>query len=437
MKVYYSTFGCKVNQYETENIREAMELRGHIETSLPVEADVCIVNTCTVTAQADSKCRQALNRLRRESPDCVLVCAGCMTQALNLAELPECDIIVGSHNKQDIPDLIDVFLTDRRRIVKITEQAACAELREMHNSGTGDKTRAYIKIQDGCEMNCTYCIIPKARGRIRSKPLELIKREAAALIAAGHREIILTGINLCCYGRERGFNGNSRLIDAVEAVCGLGSGHRVRLSSLEPELISESDIARFAALDNFCRHFHLSLQSGCDRTLAVMKRHYSTSEYTQLCTSLRSAMPDCTITTDLMVGFPGETDEDHRTSMDFVREIGFAQAHIFPYSARPGTPAAEMEQVDGAVKKRRAEEMKHLCTQLSEKHAASLVGTIQRVLFEKERSPHYHSGHSAGYIEVRVPRSNNGTLRYQMLDVLITVTEGAVCIGRLLRSDEI
>ena len=433
MKIFYSTFGCKVNQYETENIREALAQRGHEETAVPADADVCIVNTCTVTAQADSKCRQMLHRLRKESPDCVLVCAGCMTQALKNADLPECDIIAGSHNKQDIPDMIEEFLKERMRIVRITRQAACAELNEMHNSGTGNKTRAYIKIQDGCDLNCTYCIIPRARGHIRSKPPELIKKEAEALIAAGHREIILTGINLCCYGLDRSLKGRElRLIDAVEAVCALGSGHRVRLSSLEPELISDSDIKRFAALENFCRHFHLSLQSGCDKTLAAMKRHYDTAEYRRLCESLRAAMPDCTITTDIMVGFPCETEEDHRASMDFVRETGFAQAHIFPYSARPDTPAALMPQVDGATKKRRAAEMAAVCKELSEKFSRSLVGSVQSVLFENERSSEFHSGHSAGYINVKVPRLDSSSLRYQIRDVEIIGTDGAVCLGRLL-----
>ncbi|MBR6873595.1 MAG: tRNA (N(6)-L-threonylcarbamoyladenosine(37)-C(2))-methylthiotransferase MtaB [Ruminococcus sp.] len=433
MKIYYFTFGCKVNQYETEHIRETLEAGGDITVNSAEEAEVCIVNSCTVTAEADKKCRQFIHRLRRISPDSVIVCAGCMTQAhADIADrLPGCDIIVGSHNKNRIPGLIKEYLASRQRIIAVADIGEERCIEPMLNRSDDDHTRAYIKIQDGCDMSCAYCIIPRARGHIRSKPLDALVSEARGLIASGHKEIILTGINLCCYGRENG--GSLRLSDAVEAVSGIEAELRVRLSSLEPELITGEDIERWAALDKLCPHFHLSLQSGCDRTLKAMNRHYTAEQYAELCEKLRQVFPGCGLTTDIMVGFPGETEEDHRASLAFAERIGFSDAHIFPYSRRPGTPADAMPgQLPGDVKARRAAEMAEVCRRSREKYLASLAGTVQRVLFEKESSPDYHQGHSDSYAPVRIPRQGGVSLRREFRSVLITGSGDGYCFGTLI-----
>lgn len=432
MRVFYYTFGCKVNQYETENIRELFETRGNITVYSPEEADICIVNSCTVTSEADKKCRQYLHRIKKLSPDCVLVCAGCMTQAHgNIADiLPECDLIVGSANKTLIPDLVDEFMLTHERIVAVSDIWDCPSIESMTNTSYNDKTRAYIKIQDGCDMHCSYCIIPKARGHIRSKPVNDIISEAEKLIGSGHKELILTGINLCCYGREN--SGKQRLIDAIEAVCAIDGDFRVRLSSLEPELISDNDIFRMSRLTKLCPQFHLSLQSGCDKTLKAMNRHYTAAEYENLCSKLRAAFKDCAITTDIIVGFPGETEEDHRSNLEFAEKIGFSEAHVFPFSPRPDTPAFTMSgQVNGNIKKRRATEMSEICHLSQQRFMERFVGQTVEVLFEKETSPDYHQGHTSNYVLVKVNRFTPDSLRRQIKRVRISSVLDGFCLGEI------
>ena len=433
MKIYYYTFGCKVNQYETENIKELFCSKGHDVCEDFRKADICLVNSCTVTSEADKKCRQLIRRIRNQNPDCILICAGCMTQAHNnISELlPECDIIVGSRKKSDIPVLTEQFINTGERIIMIGDLDNDRKIEPMHNSFVDDKTRAYIKIQDGCDMSCSYCIIPRARGHICSKSLDSIKKEAADLIASGHKELILTGINLSCYGREQG--NSIRLADAVETVCSLDGDFRVRLGSLEPELLTEKDIARLASAEKLCPQFHLSLQSGSDRILALMRRRYTSADYAVICGRLRTFFPGCALTTDIMVGFPTESEEDHKASLEFVKQIGFSDAHIFTYSQRPGTDAAAMNgQIDGAVKHRRAEEMQEITALSREKYLRSMIGTVQRVLFEKENSPDRHQGHSANYILVTVPRTvPDISLRRRYLNVKITGSDNESCCGEI------
>ena len=434
MKTYFYTFGCKVNQYETENIRERLEGLGHTTVSDLKEAEVCIVNSCTVTSEADKKCRQLLHRIRHDNPGCILICLGCMTQAhKEIAErLPECDIIAGAHNKTLIPELIDRFMNTGERIVSVTPNDAAKTIEPMSNSSSDGRTRAYIKIQDGCDMHCSYCIIPNARGHIRSKPPAEIVKEAETLISSGYREIILTGINLNCYGRENG--GTLRLSDVIEALNGINEDFRIRLSSLEPELITDDDISRWSKCSKLCPQFHLSLQSGSAGILKAMNRHYTPEEYALLCSKLREAFPGCALTTDIMVGFPGETEEQHRESLVFAERIGFAEAHIFQYSRRPDTPADRMPgQLDGTVKHRRAAEMNSVCTRTRREYLESLVGTVQRVLFEKENCPEYHQGHSDNYTPVRVLRTSEVSLRRTFGQVLITNSDGDWCLGELIR----
>ena len=438
MKIFYYTFGCKVNQYETENIREQFEKLGHCTSENIAQADVCVINTCTVTAQSDSKCLQLIRRIRKENPLCVLAVSGCMTQAYpQLSEkLSECDIIVGSGNKTRIPEMVFQFISDGTRIVDIPEHKLHEKIEAMSNCSVESKTRAYIKIQDGCDMGCTYCIIPKARGHIRSKPIAELISEVTALVTSGHKEIILTGINLCCYGRD--FSDGTRLIDAIEAACSVSGDFRVRLGSMEPEMISDGDIVRMSRLEKLCPQFHLSLQSGCDKTLKAMNRRYSSDEYAVLCQKLRKHFPGCAITTDIMVGFPQETDQDFAESLAFAKKISFADAHIFPYSRRFGTAADKLSgQIGNNIKKLRAAQMTEVCAESRRSYLSDQTGTIQRVLFEKETSADYHQGHTAGYVIVRVPRkSSDISLKRQFFDVEIISSEDNCCTGRIISPDD-
>ncbi len=431
MKVFYYTFGCKVNQYETENIREAMNARGFGEADKAEESDVCIVNSCTVTAEADSKCRQLLRKLRRLSPEGVIVLTGCYAQAFekDAKDLGICDIVTGSRNKADVPELVCEFLKKREPVFRVKPFEKGEGLEPMKNLGSSRKTRAYIKIQDGCDQYCTYCVIPFARGHICSKTPGDIAEEAQALVGSGHREIILTGINMCCYGKDLGA---LTLADAAEAACKAQGDFRVRLSSLEPELMTDRDIERLAELDRLCPHFHLALQSGCDKTLKRMGRHYDTAQYEQIVKKLRAAFPGCAVSTDIMTGFPGETEEDFEASLDFVKRMRFSSAHVFPYSERQGTAAAKFSgAVPVNIRQERAARMRKVCLASQLEYNRSQVGRTLRVLFERERDPRYHRGHSDEYINVSIPRSGDGSLWRQFADVRITSADVNGCSGEI------
>lgn len=433
MKIFYYTFGCKVNQYETENIKQAFEKKGFETVFKIADAEVCVVNTCTVTANADSKCRQFIHRIKKENPGSVIILTGCFPQAFEeeAKAMTECDIITGSSDKTAIPALLEEFLESGQRIVKITPHKKGEDFEKMTNSEVVSKTRAYIKIQDGCDRYCSYCIIPYARGHIRSKPLSELKAEVERLAEGGHKEIILVGINLCCYGKD--FKNGIGLANAIEVACSVTGIERVRLGSLEPEMISDKDIERMAAQPKLCPQFHLSLQSGCDRTLSAMNRKYTAEEYEELCNKLRKHFKDCAITTDIMVGFPGETDEDFRESAEFVKKIGFARAHIFPYSKREGTPAARREeQISNSVKEKRAAEMEKICAESERKFLESMVGKTVRVLFERENCTDFHQGYSENYTQIKIPRKNSlKSLRREIFCVTIKKYENNYCLGEI------
>lgn len=433
MKIFYYTFGCKVNQYETENIRQLFEKSGHETSESFTDAQVCIINTCTVTSSADSKVMKLIRRIRKENPGCILVMTGCFPQAFSkeAKNITECDIITGASEKRLIPRLLNEFIASGKRIVRISPHRPGEAFEDMANSEVTSKTRAYIKIQDGCDRYCSYCIIPFARGQIRSKPLSRLKEEIAALAVGGHKEVILVGINLCRYGAD--LPGEVTLADAVDIACGENSIERVRLGSLEPEMISDEVIERLAGQEKLCPQFHLSLQSGCDKTLKEMNRKYTSSEYLSLCEKLRKNFPGCAITTDIMVGFPGETDEDLKQSLEFVRTVGFARAHIFPYSPREGTKAASRpDQVSGTVKEQRAALMKQVCDRSEEEFLKSMVGKTVKVLFEKENSPDFHQGYSENYTYIKIPRKNSQkSLRRMIFCVTIKEYNKNYCLGEI------
>lgn len=444
MKIFFYTLGCKVNHYETEALKEKFVLLGHECAKSIKEADAAIVNSCSVTGQANLKCRQILHKIKRQNENCILILTGCFPQAFEeeVRTFDFCDIICGSANKMKIPKMLDDFIAsdnldgdeNKHQIVNIQKHSKNDKIEEMSISGYIDKTRANVKIQDGCDQYCTYCIIPYARGHIRSKGLEEIKNEINALSKKGHKEIILVGINLCCYGKDLGEGKSIRLIDAIETACSVDGIERVRLGSIEPEMISDDDIKRMAKLNKLCPQFHLSLQSGCDKTLKEMNRKYTCAEYETLCLKLRKHFPDCALTTDVMVGFPGESDEDFNESLNFVKQIKFAKVHIFPYSKRDGTIAAKRsDQIDGKVKEIRAKVMEAECAKASNEFLNSQTGKIYPVLFEKEKSSYFFEGHTPNFIFVKIPRKNlklpKKSLRKMILYVRIEKAEKNYCIG--------
>jgi threonylcarbamoyladenosine tRNA methylthiotransferase MtaB len=428
MKITFYTLGCKVNQYETQVLSQLFAARGWevLDFSFDGGWDACVVNSCTVTAEGDRKTRQLLRRLRREHPDAALALTGCFPQAFpeEAAALPA-DVITGSRDRRGLADALERFLATRERVVEIRPHQKGEAFEEMETEDFGRRTRAFVKIEDGCENWCAYCIIPAARGPVRSKDPGALREELEALARSGHREVVLSGINLSAYGREFGL----RLIDAVELACAVPGIQRVRLGSLEPDVIGPEDFSRMAAAGKVCPQFHLSLQAGCDATLRRMGRRYDTAHYLRAVEEIRRRFPLAAITTDLMVGFPGETPEDFEESLAFARKVGFAKIHVFPYSRRPGTRAAAMPgQVPQEEKHRRAARLITAGEELRGAFLDSMVGTVQEVLFE-ERGENGQTGYTPNYTPVTVPEP--GSLKGQILPVRITGRLGDGCQGQI------
>ena len=431
MKVAFYTLGCKVNQVETEAMREAFAAAGH--TPVPEEApfDAVVVNSCTVTAESDRKTRQTVRRFRKERPEAVIVLTGCMAQAFakESEALAEADVVAGNTDVTEIVGLTERFLETGERVFSVKEHRSDERFNTPPIHAFAERTRAYMKIEDGCDRYCTYCIIPTARGAVRSKPLAQVRKEAEALAAAGFSEIVPVGINLTSYGKGEAFT----LCDAVEEICAVEGIKRVRLGSLEPDHISEEMLARFAAQEKFCPHFHLSLQSGCDKTLARMNRHYDTAFYRELVQKIRARFPDAAITTDIMVGFAGETAAEFEESAAFAEEIGFADAHVFAYSRRKGTVAANLPgQVTKTEKAERSRRMIAIAAKSQAAFLESRIGKTVPVLFETAAAG-YAEGYTANYIRVRVPSSCPHT--GEILPVRITESKDGVCFGEFSGSE--
>ncbi len=422
MKVAFYTLGCKVNQYETQSMREEFERRGHTAVSHHSDFDCIIINSCTVTAESDRKTRQLLNRFRRENQNALIVLTGCMAQVTNCANTLNAHIIVGNSDIKKVVDLAE-------KNVEITD--ICPHTRdEVFNTPSitdfAERTRAYMKIEDGCERYCTYCIIPYARGFVRSKPLLEIKKEAEALAENGYKEIVLVGINLSAYGKGESIN----LCDAVDAVCGVKGIERVRLGSLEPDHISNEMLTRFSKQEKFCPQFHLSLQSGSAGVLKRMNRHYDSEFYEDLITRIRKIFPHSAISTDIMVGFPQESEEEFCESLCFAEKIGFAKTHVFAYSRRAGTVADKMTgQISNAVKKERSKKMIALTKKSEKEFLNSLVGNTVSVLFETEENGKW-TGFTPNYaqVEVETKEELSGKLR----NVKILSVNQEKCMGELV-----
>ena len=429
-KVFFITFGCKVNHYETECMKSLFRERGFEILRSQEGADAVVINSCTVTSSGDSRVLAALRKARAALPDAVIALTGCYPQASpdEAAKLTDADIIAGTKDRSGIPALVEECLADRHRIVSISPYIKGEPFEPIVCSRFDDNTRAFVKIQDGCDQFCSYCMIPFARGRCRSKPIEIVRREIADIAANGKKEIVLTGINLAFYGREFGYD----MADAVKVCSGTVGIERIRLGSLEPEMMSEDMLMRLAAIPQFCPQFHLSLQSGCDRTLRAMNRKYTAEEYYQLTERIRRIFPDCSFTTDVMVGFPQETDEDFAESAAFVKKIGFAKVHVFRYSRRHGTRADKMDgQVPENVKTVRWQKMTAAAGECREKYLASLVGKTVPVLFERENSTEFHHGYAPDYTLIKISRKNpEKSLRNRIISVIIESSSSDDCFGR-------
>lgn len=405
--------GCKVNAYETEAMQELLEKNGYEIVPFHEEADVYIINTCSVTNMADRKSRQMLHKARKQNPDSVVVAAGCYVQALGNAGKSEdgVDIIVGNNKKNNIVEILDAYFQEHpeKQVQELIDINHTNEYEDLHLSRTAEHTRAYLKVQDGCNQFCTYCIIPYARGRVRSRAKKDVVEEVRTLAANGYKEIVLTGIHLSSYGidfeKENGKTDD--LLSLIRAVHEVDGIERIRLGSLEPRIITEEFAEALANLPKVCAHFHLSLQSGCDATLKRMNRRYDAAEYEEKCHILRKYFKNPALTTDVIVGFAGETEEDFRESKDFVDRIDFYETHIFKYSKREGTRAATMpNQVDDQEKTRRSNIMLEMNAEKMKKYEQLWMGQDVEVLFEEimeKDGIRYATGHTKEYLRMMYP----------------------------------
>ena len=401
MKFYIQTLGCKVNAVESDSISALLIEEGYTLTDKPEKADVILLNSCTVTASGDKRMFHALKKLRHSAPDAVIVLTGCYVQAFpeDASHIPDADIVTGTKNRSQIPLLLQEYFQNPHKISAVGSYISGDAFEILPQGTDSAHTRAFLKIQDGCNRFCTYCIIPYARGRCRSRPLESIQKQAQQLRKEGFQEIVLCGINLACWGQEN----HMTLADAVQAVQG-AQFPRVRLGSLEPDGLTESVLERLAGIPELCPQFHISVQSGCDKTLKAMHRHYTTAEYLTLLQNLRKYFPDCAITTDIMTGFPDETESDFSQTLEFVKECRFSQMHIFRYSQRAGTPACDYpNQVPESVKKERADRLKIIADDMQADFLKNCIGKKYPILFERERGNGFHMGHAPNYALVRVP----------------------------------
>ena len=430
MKIAFYTLGCKVNQYETQALEQLVTQRGHSLVPFEEAADAYVINTCTVTAVSDKKSRQVIRRARKAAPDAVIAVCGCYPQTHpDDVEKLGVDLISGTGDRTGFVDLLEREWSDRQPITALDDAFSRRTFEPLPAGGLEGRTRAMLKMEDGCVNFCSYCIIPYARGRVRSLPLDGCVRQARELEAAGYREIVLTGIEISSWGQD--LEGKPELIEAIEAICqGLSPDTRVRLGSLEPRTITPDFCRRAAALPNLCPHFHLSMQSGCDTVLARMNRKYDSNRYYESVKFLHEAYDRPAVTTDLIAGFPGETEEEFQQTLDFIQKCAFSAMHIFPYSKRPGTPAAKLPgQVLNAVKEERAHRAAQIARTMQDAYLDSWVGETVPVLFEEEREGLWR-GHTTRYCEVTVQSAQ--PLHNQLRQVRLTGRDGGALQGVLV-----
>ena len=416
MKFAFYTLGCKTNQYETQAMEQLLRQMGHQIGDFEENCDGYVINTCSVTAVADKKNRAIIRRCRRDHPEAIIAVCGCYTQHdPQAAERLGVDVIGGSAGRQEFVDMLLSTAADRQHRQKLDSALRRREFEILPAGGLEKRTRAMVKVQDGCVNFCSYCIIPYTRGPVRSAPLDTAVDQCRQLAAQGYREIVITGIEIASWGVD--LPGKPDPAVLIEAICQAVPECRVRLGSLEPRIVTREFCEKMSKLPNLCPQFHLSMQSGCDSVLQRMKRKYDTARYLQSIQLLKEAFPGCAITTDMIVAFPGETEEEFQQSLAFIRQCGFADMHIFPYSRRPGTPADKMPgQHPNAVKEERSRRAIAVAEEMSRAYRETLVGTVQSVLFE-EREEGFYTGHAPNYVKVYVRGEG---LHNQVRNVTIT-----------------
>ncbi|MFR1492931.1 tRNA (N(6)-L-threonylcarbamoyladenosine(37)-C(2))-methylthiotransferase MtaB [Eubacterium ventriosum] len=412
-KAALHNLGCKVNSYETEAMTQLLKKAGYEIVSFQDQADVYIINTCSVTNMADRKSRQMLHKAKKQNPNAVVVATGCYVQTATekVAQDLSIDLVVGNNRKKDIVEILNEYYAEKEAGEQVKEEYVIDinhtdEYEDLEISTVTEHTRAHLKIQDGCNNFCSYCIIPYARGRIRSRTMESIKAELERLSASGFKEIVLTGINLSCYD-----DNGKKLIDVIEMADNVNGIERIRLGSLDPEVVTEDFVERLGKVKKICPHFHFSLQSGCDKTLKAMNRHYTSDEYYEKCQLIRKYIDNPAFTTDVIVGFPGETEEDYISSREFVKKVKFAELHVFKYSKRDGTVAAKMpNQIDEKIKTLRSEDLIKTGEELTKEFRQAKIGQDTTVLFEEKillDNKEYWVGHTVDYIKIAVTEKEN------------------------------
>lgn len=429
-KVASHALGCKVNQYESEAIAELFAQKGYEIVDIDEWADIYIINTCTVTNFGDKKSRQLIRKVKRQNPEAVVAAIGCYAQTApeEIKNIEGVNLIIGTKGRKDIVDLVESYVPEMGVVSTVGQIAKEREFEHLTISKLADRTRAYLKIQDGCSQFCSYCIIPYARGPIRSRDPEDIMDEVKVLAENGFKEIILTGIHVASYGKDlKGVT----LLDVIKRVQEQEGIERIRFSSVEPNIVTEEFASELSKLDKVCDHFHLSLQSGCDRTLKRMNRKYDAAGYERAVEILRKYFPNVAITTDIIAGFPDETDEDFEKSLEFAKKIGFAKIHAFPYSPKRGTPAAVMpNQILNAVKNERTSRLIEASERMADEFIKSFEGKVMPVLYEREIEHNIYEGYTTNYIRVLSESSEN--IKNKILDTEIVSSEDEKAIGRIL-----
>lgn len=458
MKVLFITLGCKANQYETNAMEQSFLKSGYDIVNDSDVPDICVVNTCSVTNIAERKSRQMLRRMKELNKKAIVVACGCYSQVGKdeLEKMPEVDIIVGVNDKNNIVEIVEKYIKQSEKIEEVSDVMHEKEFRDFGTTTYTELTRAVVKIQDGCDRFCSYCIIPYARGRVRSRDVDSILKEIEAISKQGIKEVVLTGIHIASYGKDftdekvkeyrekYGYKGDYikfdpkddlhtggfRLIELLEQIEKVTDIERIRIGSLEPKLINEEFVKRLANLNKICEHFHLSLQSGCNETLKRMNRRYTVEEFEESAKLLRKYFKDVKLTTDIIVGFPGENEEEFNKTYDFLKKIKFYKMHIFKYSIRKGTVAEKMpNQVDGKLKEERSKILIELSNKNEEEYNQELIGKVVDVLFE-ERKKEYFEGHTKNYIMVKVKTTEN--LQNEIKKVKIVRTENLETYGKII-----
>ena len=426
MRIAIYTLGCKVNQYETQAMEQELTARGHELVDFEQPADAYIINTCSVTAISDKKSRQMIRRARKLNPDAIVAACGCYVQT-HTDEVLELgiDLVGGTGQRMEFLRQL-LTAAEKKTRVLVDDALHRHEFEILPAGGQMSRTRAMLKVEDGCRNFCTYCIIPFARGPVRSLPISEAVVQTGQLAAEGYQEVVITGIEISSWGQD--LDGEKSLVDLLEAVSAAAGEMRLRLGSLEPRTITEDFCRRAAKLTNLCPHFHLSLQSGCDETLRRMNRRYDTERFYKSVTLLREFFPGVAITTDLITGFPGETEEEFQKTLAFIRRGGFAQIHVCPYAVRPGTRAAAMEQLPKSVKEERAARAGEVAAQLHEQYLQSCVGQVYPVLFEQPGREGEFTGHAPNYMEVTAPGED---LHNCLCPVRITGVKGTILKGEI------